>query len=85
MVQGQYYERTYQDFITLYSDLQVTDEDGISDGPSYGESTFIRIYDESFFIITLLQKKDPKAVSEEKKYGVMIGTYDIEFNKLELN
>ena len=72
VAQGQYDGRTYQDFITLYSDLQVTDEDGISSGPSYGGSTFIRIYDEPFFIITALQKEDPRAVPGEKEYGAMI-------------
>ena len=72
VAQGQYDGRTYQDFITLYSDLQVTDEDGISSGPSYGGSTFIRIYDEPFFIITPLLKEDPRAVPGEKDYGAMI-------------
>ena len=69
--QGQHDGRSYQDFLALYADLDVTDEAGWGNGPSYGGSAFIRIYDEPLWVITTLSREDSRAVPGTRDYGAI--------------
>src|SRR4030095_16924893 len=70
--QGQHDGRSYQDFVALYADLSIVDESGGRDGPFYGGSAFIRMYDETVFFLTPLHKEDPRYVPNHIGFGAMM-------------